>query len=79
MSKIGLIAAALMLAACASGRNVPGAWTALGYLAPSSTDNPEVIGEFDTEAACRQAVAAWMSRQVVGNPVSGDCLPTDRL
>jgi hypothetical protein len=70
--------AALTLGACASSYHPGGDWTAVGYLSPSATDNPDVIGEFDSEAACRAAVNAWMSRQVVGNPVSGNCLPTDR-
>ena len=78
MSKSGFVAAASLLAACASSELPGGAWTALGYLAPSPTDHPEMIGEFDTEGACRAAVNDWMSWQVVGNPVSGDCLPTDR-
>ena len=44
----------------------------------SPNEDPEIIGSYATEAECRRAVEAWMSRQVVGNPVSGDCLPIDR-
>lgn len=53
-------------------------WTAHGYLTPGATSDPEIIGSYETEAECREAVDWWMSRQVVGNPVSGECLPTDR-
>ncbi len=53
-------------------------WTAHGYLTPGATSEPEIIGTFVSEAECMAAVDDWMSRQVVGNPVSGDCLPVDR-
>lgn len=53
-------------------------WTAHGYLTPGMTDDPEIIGTYVSEAECLDAVDAWMSRQVVGNPVSGECLPVDR-
>jgi len=53
-------------------------WTAHGYLTPGPTSDPEIIGTFASEAECRDAVDGWMSRQVVGNPVSGECLPVDR-
>lgn len=53
-------------------------WTAHGYLTPGPTSEPEIIGTFTSEAACLDAVDGWMSRQVVGNPVSGECLPVDR-
>jgi len=53
-------------------------WTAHGYLTPGPTSDPEIIGTFDTESACKDAVDAWMSRQVVGNPIFGECLPVDR-
>lgn len=79
-----LIAAALTFgaAACAShdvGPNDAGPeWAAHGYLTPGPTSDPEIIGAFASEAECREAVDDWMSRQVVGNPVSGECLPVDR-
>ncbi|MCB2114257.1 MAG: hypothetical protein KDD85_12020 [Parvularculaceae bacterium] len=70
------------LAACASngaGPIVEGAgWTAHGYLTPGPTGDPEIIGTFKNETDCRDAIDVWMSRQVVGNPVSGECLPVDR-
>jgi len=53
-------------------------WTAHGYLTPGMTDDPDIIGTYASERECRAAVDAWMSRQVVGNPVSGECLPVDR-
>ncbi|NWG93669.1 MAG: hypothetical protein HXY21_14365 [Parvularculaceae bacterium] len=73
---------ALALAACATGKDAASAadfyWTGHGYLSPGASGEPEIIGTFATEAECREAVDYWMSRQVVGNPVSGECLPTDR-
>lgn len=71
--------AALTLAACATTASPSGQrWAAHGYLTPGATADPEIIGSFDSERDCRAAVEAWMSRQVVGNPVSGECLPIDR-
>ena len=52
-------------------------WTAYGFIRPGD-DNPEMIGMYADRADCDEAVANWMSRQVVGNPVSGECLPIDR-
>jgi hypothetical protein len=73
---------ALALAACATGKGASSVadhyWTAHGYLSPGANGEPEIIGTYSTEAECREAVDYWMSRQVVGNPVSGECLPTDR-
>lgn len=65
------------LAGCATSGGARTQWAAHGYLTPGPNDDPEIIGSFRTEAECRAAVEAWMSRQVVGNPVSGDCLPID--
>ncbi len=73
-----LIAVTASLAACATSGAPPATWAAHGYLTPGPNGDPEIIGSFDSEAECRAAVEAWMSRQVVGNPVSGDCLPIDR-
>ncbi len=53
-------------------------WTAHGYLTPGMNGDPEIIGTFASERECLEAVDVWMSRQVVGNPVSGECLPVDR-
>jgi hypothetical protein len=75
-----LVAAGLALAACAttqSGVAADEQWAAHGYLTPGPTSEPEIIGVYDSEGDCRAAVEGWMSRQVVGNPVSGDCLPVD--
>lgn len=72
-------AGAAALSACATtGESAPLRWAGHGYLTPAPNDDPEIIGSYATEAECRRAVEAWMSRQVVGNPVSGDCLPIDR-
>lgn len=77
-----LCAATTLLGACASapdgGAGAAREWSALGWLNPGASGEPEVIGIYETEAACRAAVDYWMSRQVVGNPVFGDCLPVDR-
>lgn len=76
--------AAMSIAACATAAEPTVTappepqWAANGYLSPSSTDEPEIIGLFVAREDCEAAVADWMSRQVVGNPVSGECLPIDR-
>lgn len=76
--RIAISVAALAASACATQQTGYEEWTALGYLTPGPTTDPEVIGVYETERECREAGEAWMSRQVVGNPVSADCLPTDR-
>lgn len=77
--RLALAATAAALAACATSGPVDGGrWAAHGYLTPGPNDDPEIIGSYDGEAECRAAVDDWMSRQVVGNPVSGECLPIDR-
>ena len=76
--RLAVIAAALVLSACATSGAASGArWAAHGYLTPGSNGDPEIIGAYESEAACRAALDGWMSRQVVGNPVSGECLPID--
>ncbi len=70
------IAALAFAASCASGPRVH-EWTAQGYLTPGPTGEPEIIGVYDNKADCIAAGEAWMSRQVVGNPVYADCLPVD--
>lgn len=74
MTKLALAAS---LAACVTGGASTVRWAAHGYLTAGPNSDPEIIGAYDSEAECRAAVEAWMSRQVVGNPVSGDCLPVD--
>ncbi|WP_375206105.1 hypothetical protein [Hyphococcus sp.] len=63
--------------ACATQHYKVYEWTAQGYLSPGPTGEPEIIGIYDNEADCIAAGEAWMSRQVVGNPVYADCLPVD--
>ncbi len=75
------VSALFALAACATYDDAPAnsdLWTAHGYLTPGPTGEPEIIGTFSTEGDCMDAVDEWMSRQVVGNPVSGECLPVDQ-
>ena len=55
----------------------PPEWSAYGFIRPGD-DSPELIGMYAKREDCDAAVANWMSRQVVGNPVSGECLPIDR-
>ncbi|MGE0409266.1 MAG: hypothetical protein AB7P23_08395 [Amphiplicatus sp.] len=68
-------------ASCATGnRDVPPPapnWAANGWLSPGRTGDPEIIGLFTERAECEQAVADWLARQVVGNPIDGACLPID--
>jgi hypothetical protein len=63
--------------ACATQHDAVHEWTAQGYLTPGPTGIPEIIGVYDNESDCVAAGEAWMSRQVVGNPVFADCLPVD--
>lgn len=63
--------------ACATQHHAVHEWTAQGYLTPGPSGEPEIIGVYDNEADCIAAGEAWMSRQVVGNPVYADCLPVD--
>lgn len=63
--------------ACATQHREVYEWTAQGYLSPGPTGEPDIIGIYDNEADCIAAGEAWMSRQVVGNPVYADCLPVD--
>jgi hypothetical protein len=72
-----LLALTASLAACATNGASSTTWAAHGYLTPGPDGDPEIIGAYGSQAECRAAVEAWMSRQVVGNPVSGDCLPID--
>ncbi|MFN3960585.1 MAG: hypothetical protein ACK4NP_11795 [Parvularculaceae bacterium] len=76
--RMGLLAAGAALSGCATAAALRGErWAAHGYLTPGRNGDPEIIGSYDSQAECRAAVEAWMSRQVVGNPVSGECLPID--
>lgn len=52
-------------------------WAAQGFLTPGPTSEPELIGLYKSEKDCREAGEAWMSQQVVGNPVFANCLPVD--
>ena len=72
------VAAILAIAAfgCATQPRVH-QWAAQGYLTPGPSGEPELIGVYDNEDDCVAAGEAWMSRQVVGNPVYADCLPVD--
>lgn len=77
-------AAALAASACASMSEQPESsagepqWAANGWLTPDPSGEPEIIGLYMTREACEAAVDDWMSRQLVGNPVHGECLPIDR-
>ncbi|WP_411820264.1 hypothetical protein ABFZ85_02205 [Hyphococcus formosus] len=72
-----LFATLFLISACATSSDVT-QWAAQGYLTPGSTSEPEFIGIYESEAECRAAGQAWMSQQVVGNPVYADCLPVDQ-
>lgn len=77
-----IVAATLVAASAGCASNGAGAapspsgWAAYGYLTPGGSE-PDIIGAYATESECLDAVDEWMSRQVVGNPVSGECLPVD--
>ena len=59
-------------------KEADGEWTAFGYLTPTPTSEPRVIGVFKFKRDCLRSADAWMARQVVGNPVFAECLPVDR-
>ncbi len=70
-----LAGAVLLITGCATQKEQ---WAAHGFLTPGPTSDPELIGVYDSEGECHAAGEAWMSRQVVGNPVSAECYPVDR-
>lgn len=81
--KLIAFGAGASLAACATlgPERAPGPepqWAANGWLTPGPTAEPEIIGLYVTRKECEAAVEDWLSRQVVGNPVYGECLPIDR-
>ncbi len=76
MRKIFCIAATMTACSCATAPNHQ-EWTAQGYLTPGPSGEPEIIGVYSAKEDCIAAGEAWMSRQVVGNPVYADCLPVD--
>ena len=84
MHRFGFLCiAAFALGACATANQATtGAsesqWAANGWLSPGPTGDPEIIGLYTSRADCEDALADWLSRQVVGNPIHGECLPIDR-
>lgn len=76
--------AAIAAAACATTEKKPLAtdqsaqWAANGWLSAGKEGDPEIIGLYLSREECDAAIAGWMSRQVAGNPVHGECLPIDR-
>ena len=82
-SRIAIIGALLAVIGCASsysGQNAASGdqWAAHGYLSPSPTTEPELIGIYYSVKACRAAADEWASTQVVGNPVYAECYPVDK-
>lgn len=75
--RLFIIPALLGFAACATApetdRITYTKWEAIGYLSPAQ-QNGEDLGRFETLAECQAAVDGWKSKQVVGNPVDGDCI-----
>ena len=67
----------LMGNACSSVGDVQ-TYDAYGYLSPGPQDDGELIGTYESRAACEKAADAWASNQVVGNPVHTECYPVDR-
>jgi hypothetical protein len=52
-------------------------WAAHGWLTPAPQGEPEVIGVYEDREDCEAALDDWLQRQVVGNPIHGECLPVD--
>jgi len=69
-----IFGAILLCASCATSQSDPAQWEAHGFLTPGPTSNPEIIGVYSTYAQCITAGEAWMSRQIVGNPVFAECV-----
>lgn len=60
----------------ADQRALPAAgFSAVGYRSPGSEG--EIVGTYPTIGDCEAALADWLQSQVVGNPVSGECLVVD--
>jgi hypothetical protein len=53
-------------------------FAAYGYLTPGPTSEPELIGLYPSMKECKAAGKAWMSQQVVGNPIFSECMPVDK-
>ncbi len=53
-------------------------FAAYGYLTPGPTSEPELIGLYPSMKQCKAAGKAWMSQQVVGNPIFSECMPVDK-
>ncbi|MEX6634245.1 hypothetical protein [Hyphococcus lacteus] len=71
-----LFATMFLISACVTPSDAT-QWAAQGFLTPGPTGEPELIGLYESENECRDAGEAWMSQQVVGNPVFANCLPVD--
>ncbi len=72
---------ALLIAASAcatTNTTLDDEFAAYGYLTPGPTSEPELIGIFASVKACKAAGKAWMSQQVVGNPIFSECMPVDK-
>lgn len=74
-----LCGAALGAAACAgNGAPAETPYVARGWFAQTPQGEAEIIGEFADRADCEAAVDDWLSRQLVGASVHGECIPADR-
>jgi len=73
------IALFIAASACATTDDAASeAFAAYGYLTPGPTSEPELIGIFTSTKECKAAGKAWMSQQVVGNPIFSECLTVDK-
>lgn len=52
-------------------------WAANGYYGPLRSRDPNIIGTYQSKHACEDALDEWLSTQVVGTEISGECLPID--
>ncbi len=76
--RAALTAAVVAVASACSTLSAPAGFDAYGYLSPNPTADGEFIGNFPSRSECEAAGEAWMSQQVVGNPVHAECYPVDR-
>jgi len=82
-ASIVIVLLAVLIAACATyeksedGIKAESKWAANVYLGALRMSEPEIIGLFRIKSGCERAVKEWLQSQVVGQAISGECLPID--
>ncbi|MEM8772737.1 MAG: hypothetical protein AAGD92_13910 [Pseudomonadota bacterium] len=76
--RFSLVGFALIASSCATTSVASSEHAGYGFLSPDPDREPVLIGVYQSKKECSAAVQAWMSRQVVGNPVRAECYPVDK-